>query len=195
MAYNSLPKFGLAIDWETSGYSTPSYAEKHQGLSFGAIVFDAKSLDPIEHIYREIQFDQSKYLWDEGAEKVHGLSREYLRANGVTQEQAALDLGNLIIKYFGTEDVPLLGHRVYFDKAFNDQLLSSIGVNVNWHPLMFDSASTGAFFLETTKSDEIFDLLGLPPRGAHNSLEDITYTLAVMKRMKEIFMAGLVAEL
>lgn len=188
--YN-IPTFGLAIDWETSGYSYPDYASKHQGISFGAIVFDVKTLDPIESLYREIKFDGSKYEWSEGAQKVHGLSREHLVANGVTQEQAALELCNMIVKYSADGDIILLGHRVYFDKAFTQQLTESQGIYLNYHPIMFDSCSMGTLLLEASKSDEVFSLMGLPPRGAHNSLEDITYTLASIKKMKEYFVKGI----
>jgi len=192
--YNSMPKFALGVDWETSGYSLPGYTTKHQGISFGAIIFDVKTLDTVEELYREIKFD-SKYEWTDGAEKIHGITRAHLEQHGVPVEAAALELGNLIIKYCGTDDVILLGHRVHFDKAFTIQLMNTIGVELNYHPTSIDSCSMGTVLMEMTRLDEIIATLGMPARGKHNSLDDIRMTLASVKRMKELFLGGIMAEL
>ena len=189
-----IPKFGLAIDWETSGYSLPDYAKCHQGISFGAIIFDVRTFDQVEFLYREIKFDK-KYEWSTGAEKVHGLTQEYLEKNGVTQEEAATDLCNMIIKYIGTEDILLLGHRVGFDKAFTQQLTGSVGINLSYNPVVLDTCSFGTAFMELSYSDELFDAFGFPERTAHNSLEDITLTLQTLKLMKEAFLAGLLSQM
>jgi hypothetical protein len=194
MAAPNIPTFGLAIDWETSGYSHPNYASKHQGISFGAIIFEIKTLEPIETLYHEIKFDP-KFEWSSGAEKVHGLTREHLAKHGISQEDAAFSLSSAIIKYIGTEDIVLLGHRVYFDKAFTQQLTESQGIFLNYHPTMIDSCSMGTLLLEASRSDEVFDLMGLPPRSDHNSLEDIMYTLESIRKMKDYFIKGLLASL
>ena len=191
--YN-VPRFGVAIDWETSGFSTPEYAKMHQGISFGVIIFDSQSLEPIESLYLEIQFDENKYKWEAGAEKVHGLSREHLK-KGVTQEEAAIALCNLIVKYLGTDDVMLLGHRVHFDRAFTEQLTKSIGVDLSYHPNTIDSCSMAIALMEMAKSEDVFQTLGMPPRQEHNAMEDIMYTLLSVKRMKELFFKGIEAEL
>ena len=65
-----VPKFAIAIDWETSGYSYPNFAEKHQGISFGAIIFDVNILEPVEELYLEVQFNDKKYLWNSGVRAV-----------------------------------------------------------------------------------------------------------------------------
>lgn len=174
---------GLAIDFETSGFSLPHYASKHQGISFGAIVFELKTFEPVESLYQEIKFKPT-YTWSFDAERIHGLSREHLEQHGVSQEEAACALGTMILKYFATEEIILLGHRVYFDEAFTNQLMASIGVELAYDPIKFDSAAFSLAFLEVSYSDKLFDLVGLPPRTLHNSLEDITYTLAAMKAIK-----------
>lgn len=194
MSYFNLPKFGLGIDWETSGYSVPEYAKYHQGISFGAIIFDVKSLDPVEELYLEIKFSD-KYKWDAGAERVHGVSRAHLAQHGIPQEEAAAELCNLVIKYLGTEDVVLLGHRVHFDRAFTEQLTQTIGISLPYHPTTVDTASLSTVLMEMTKSEEIFQTLGMPPRQKHNALEDIRYTLRSVKRMKELFFKGVMTEL
>jgi oligoribonuclease (3'-5' exoribonuclease) len=192
--YN-VPRFGLAIDWETSGYSVPEYAKFHQGISVGVIIFDCQSLDPIESLYLEIKFDEKKYKWDPGAERVHGLSREHLRTAGIPQEEAATVLCNLIVKYIGTDDVMLLGHRVHFDRAFTEQLTKSIGVDLSYHPNTIDSCSMAIALMEMAKSEDVFQTLGMPPRQEHNALEDIMYTLLSVKRMKDLFFKGIEAEI
>jgi len=191
--YN-VPRFGVAIDWETSGFSVPEYAKFHQGISFGVIIFDSQSLEPVESLYLEIKFDEKQYKWESSAERVHGLSRDHLQANGVTQEDAAVALCNLIVKYLGTDDVMLLGHRVHFDRAFTEQLTKSIGVDLSYHPNTIDSCSMAIALMEMAKSEDVFQTLGMPPRQEHNSLEDIMYTLLSVKRMKELFFKGIEAE-
>lgn len=187
---NRLPLFGLGIDFETSGYSLPNYSDRHQGISFGAIIFDMKTLEQIESLYVEIKFD-NKYIWDNGAEKIHGLSRDHLSNNGISQEEAAFALVGLINKYMGNGDVVLLGQRVNFDKAFTIQLLDSAGLELKFNPTTIDSCSIATVFLELTYSEDIFAMCGMPPRGKHNALEDITYTLSSIRKMKEYFISGI----
>src|SRR5271167_969745 len=110
------PEFGLAIDWETSGAIFGGDSSKdHQGLSFGAIVFRTKNFEPVAKLYRLIKFNE-KYTWTEGAQKIHGLTKEYLEQNGISQEDAATDLLEMILKYFGPDSrVMILGHNPDFD--------------------------------------------------------------------------------
>jgi DNA polymerase III epsilon subunit-like protein len=184
-----MPTFALAVDWETTGFSVPDYASKHQGIAIGAIIFDLKTLQPVEELYREIKFDP-KYVWTEGAEKIHGLSRDHLEKKGVTQEEAAADLANLVIKYMGTDDIIALGHRVHFDIAFTNQLMSALDIELKWHPTKIDSNSIATVLMEMSSSNEIFETLGLPARGDHNALEDARYTLYSVQRIKELFLRG-----
>jgi oligoribonuclease (3'-5' exoribonuclease) len=191
MSKEQLPKFGLAIDWETSGYSVPNYAEKHQGISFGAHIFDIETFESVDSLYLELKFDASKYEWDMGAQGVHGLTREHLAQHGVSQEFAAEELGTMILKYIGTDKIVLLGHRVFFDQAFTDQLMSSIGLELKYDPVKIDTSSIGLTFLHTARSNELFNIMGFEDRKDHNSLEDITMTLESVRIMKSIFMKGL----
>jgi hypothetical protein len=89
-----LPARGICIDWETSGYNPPremqghfiGYADKHQGIALGAAIFDVETFEVIDTFYVDIKFDESKYIWSDGAEKIHGLTREYLNKNGETAD-------------------------------------------------------------------------------------------------------------
>ena len=153
-----------------------------------------KSLEAVETIYHEIKFND-KYQWSTGAEKVHGLSRLYLAKNGIEQQEAALSLVNLIVKYIGTDDVMLMGHRVHFDRAFTQQLTESIDIQLSYHPTTLDTASMATVLLEMSRSDDVFEAMGLPKRSAHNALEDIMYTLESVRKMKEYFITGLASTL
>ena len=188
---SNVPKRGLAIDWETSGYSVPDYAKSHQGISFGALIFDIATFEIVETLYLEIKFDDSKYKWDDGAEKVHGLSRAHLEAHGVTQKEAAERLATLVLKYIGTDKIVALGHRVVFDISFTDQLMETVGFEFNWDPIKLDSAAIALTFLGVSWSDELFEMMGMPPRDKHDAMEDIVYTLSSVKAIRDYFIAGL----
>ena len=190
MASPPIPKFGLAIDFETTGYSIPHYAAEHQGISFGALIFDIEKLTVVDTLYCEIKHDP-KYKWEDGAEKIHGLTRDYLSKHGVTQAEAAEQLALMVHKYMGTENVVVLGHRPHFDIAFLDQLLSSVDFAFKYDPIKLDTAAFGLVMMGMTKSDDLFDAVGLPPRTEHNSLEDIIYTLETLRTMRDYFIAGL----
>lgn len=182
------PKFGLAIDWETSGsdWNNPEGSHiKYQGLSFGAIVFDADTFEEIDKIYVEMQFDSTKYSWDSGAEKVHGLSRDYLAQNGISREEAAVALGQLILKYWGPDGrVMFLGHNIDFDIKFTKQLLGDFGLPLNKHHVQLDTSGTGMIMLGIFKSDQLFEALGFDKRGTHNALDDVQMTLETCRIMR-----------
>lgn len=191
MSYKPRPpaKFGLAIDWETSGYSIPNYAAHHSGISFGAAIFDTKTLEVVDSIYVEVQPHPGR-LWDDGAERVHGLTREHLAEHGVSREEAAVQLASLVIKWIGTDKVLALGHRVYFDIAFTDDLMSEIDVKFEWDPIKLDSAAIASVFLHETSSDGLFARCGFTERQEHNSLEDILLTLESVRTLKLQFLKG-----
>jgi len=189
------PKFILCIDWETSGTEFSSFEDtfkKFQGISFGAIIADASTFEPIETLYREIIFDSSKYNWTIEAEKIHGISREHLSKFGITQEDAAIDLASLVLKYFGTEKVMVAGHNVEFDIHCTRQLLEQFNVMFRVFHVKLDTASTGFATLGEYKSNIVFDVLGDEKRiGAHNALQDALITLSVLKNIKQIFQIGM----
>lgn len=185
------PKFGLGIDWETSGsdWNDPDGShKKYQGLSYGAVVFNVDTFEPIETLYRELRFDDAKYSWSNEAQAIHGLSREYLNENGVDREEAVADLGELILKYFGPNDkVMFLGHNADFDIKFTNQLLNDFGLpSLNKHHVILDTSSAGFITLGLYKSDMLFDRLGFDKRGLHNALDDILITLETCKIMKSL---------
>lgn len=193
-------KFGLCIDWETTGATWGGDSSiKYQGISFGAIIFNTETFEEVETLYRLVKFNPEKWEWTEGAQKVHGLTIEYLEENGVTQEEAATDLLELIVKYFGTDSkVMLLGHNPEFDRRFTNQLLNSVEFeftvekqNSNFtqialHHVILDTSALGFITMGLYKSDLLFERMGFEERGDHNALVDARQTLETCKIIRQI---------
>lgn len=191
-------KYGLGIDWETSGadwgfrYDDYSKQSSYQGISFGAVVFETETFEPVETLYREIHFDANKYQWTEQAEAIHGLSRTHLLRNGVPSEEAACDLAELVLKYWGPNPfVVMLAHRLDFDLHYTKQLLEPYELMFNRDGVKLDTCGTAFALLGIHKSDKLFDFLGLEGRGKHNALEDILMTLEAMRTMRLIMREAL----
>lgn len=190
----------LACDAETSGIAfgsiDPTFhsvtAETYQALSFGLIVADVHTLQPIDTFYVEIKHDE-QYDWSPGAEKVHGMSQEYLEANGVTMAEAAQKIVAFLEPYFGpiesVRKLVLLGHNVAtFDRYFLDELLKAGGYTVQFGNRHIDTFSMGVTLLNCFDSNELFDTLGLArDPNAHNALEDAKHALKAARLMKKFF--------
>ena len=194
------PKYVLCIDWETSGAVWGGDSSKvYQGLSVGAIVADASTFEEIETVYLEIKYDESKFKWSDEAAAIHGMSKEYLEANGVSQVDAAIVLAELILKYWGPKDkVMFMGHNAEFDRRFTNQLLNSIEIEfaveqqttfsswVQLHHVIIDTSPLGFVNFGLFKSDLLFELMGNEERGDHNALDDARMTLGVCKTIRQL---------
>lgn len=185
------PKYGLALDWETSGLSP----ERNQGIAYGAIVYNTSTFEEVDAIYCEIAFD-TKYEWTSKAEEIHGLSQHYLAMNGIVQEDAALALFELITKYWSKGDkIMWFGHNPNFDIRFTQQLFGVIDLtmgssqshDIQLHHVILDTSATGFITLGVYKSDTLFERIGFPHRGQHNALEDIRQTLLTAKTLRAVF--------
>jgi DNA polymerase III epsilon subunit-like protein len=141
-------------------------------------------------MYHLIQFDE-RYAWSERAQQVHGLTQEYLAVHGQPMSVVAQEILSMVYTYNGPQELLILGHRPHFDIAFLDQLAASIDIKLQYDPIKIDTAALAALFLGVESSNELFDIMGFPPRKEHNALEDITMTLGSAQRMKQIFMMGL----
>ena len=207
-------EFGVCIDWETSGAIFGGDSSKdHQGISFGAVIFRTKTFEPVAKLYKLIKFDEQKYKWTESAQKIHGLTKERLAAEGVTQEEAAMELLELILKYFGpSSKVMILGHNPEFDNKFTNQLLATIDfeltreiltlkernaalhpdrVYIEMHHVVLDTSALGFITLGLSKSDLLFERIGFADRGEHNALIDAEMTLQTCAAMKQLVEAAL----
>lgn len=192
------PDFGLCIDWETSGATWGGDSSKeYQGLSFGAVIFKTSNFEVVETLYREIKFDASKYKWSDEAANIHGMTQHYLAKSGVSQEEAAQDLLELILKYFGTGKVMFLGHNPEFDRRFTNQLTKSVGIEfsveasgepcdgrIEVHHVLLDTSALGFITMGLFKSDLLFEAMGFEERGEHNALDDALMTVGTCERIR-----------
>jgi len=195
-------KYVLALDCETGGVALgcddPSYNPKtgeiFPSVSWGFVVLDADTLKEVESLYVEIQV-AGDYTWDAGTEKVHGLTREYLKKNGVTEEQAVMQIANLILKYWGPDSyISLLGHNVMFDKAFLLRLMRRQGIELSFSNRLIDTYPLGWTLFGTYNSDDLFNLLGFKERQEHNALEDIKLTVKAVRRIQKMFKLAVLGE-
>ena len=201
---NANPQFGICIDWETSGASWGKDSSiDHQGLSFGAVIFNTSTLEPVKTLYVEIKHDK-KYVWSLDAERIHGLSQQYLEENGSSQEDAAILLAELILEYFGAGGkVMVMGHNAEFDISFTNQLMQTIGIEFSkekktkadgWIPLhhvLLDTSAVGFVTMGIFKSDLLFEAVGLEERKEHNALTDTLYTLETARRIRLLVQTAL----
>ena len=187
----------LAVDCETSGFFSgqddPSYnpqtKQEYQAVAWGLIVADADTLRPIDKLYLEIQWNGVS-LWDSGAEAIHGLSKQHLQQNGVTEEPAVIEIANLILKHWGPNisNTSFLGHNVVsFDLPFFKRLIRKFGIELKYSHRHVDTNSIGFATVNTYNSDDLFDAVGLESRGHHNALEDAQYALEVVRRVRKLW--------
>lgn len=186
----------LSMDCETSGLSFNSHDPSigYQSVSWGLVVGDAETFKPIDELYVEIKWD-GKSKWEQKAEKVHGLSKEYLEEHGLSNAEAVATIAEFVFKYWppnaqisSNRNVRCLGHNVAsFDIWFMRQLLEP-------HDLMFrtgsryiDTSSAAMIMLGVFNSDDLFAELGLQKRDKHNALDDARMTLQSAKIMRKLF--------
>lgn len=198
----------LAIDCETTGLCfgtdspvhNPKTGERHQTVSWGVIVARADNLKPVEKLYVEIKWNEESKRqradnpeFGKYAEKVHGLTQKHLEQNGVTEEEACILIGNLIMKYWGPENnIVTLGHNVHrFDLDYMRDMFRRQGIELKFANRHVDTSSIGFCTWNTFNSDDLFDAVGLEERGDHNALEDIENTLHAARVTRLIFNKGL----
>jgi DNA polymerase III epsilon subunit-like protein len=182
----------LVMDCETTGIQRgsclyPCRAKNngyYQPISWGMIVANMQTLKPIEDLYVEIQWD-GKSIWDNNAQKVHGLSIEYLQENGVTEIEAVEQIGSLIMDHWGPENnIHIMGHNPNFDLAFLDDMFKRYDIELKFSHRMYDTNSLGGILLNCFTSDQLFTAMGMPHRNEHNALEDARCTLESARKLK-----------
>lgn len=199
----------LAMDCETTGLclnqdspvENPKTGERHQTVSWGLIVADAATLKPIEKLYLELKWNdkskaqrQANAKWGMGAEKIHGLTFDYLEKNGLTEEQAVEQIGTLVLKYWGPMvSIRTLGHNVHtFDLLFFRDLFRRQGIELAFGSRHYDTNSIGFATFGTFNSDDFFAQAGFEKRGDHNALVDAEQALEATRRIRLIFQKAIV---
>ena len=201
--------FLLAMDCETTGLclnqdspvENTTTGERHQAVSWGLIVADAKTLKPIEKMYVEIKWNalskkqqRADAKWGTRAEQIHGLTHDYLEENGLSEEDAVAKIGELILKYWGpTVSIRTLGHNVHtFDLLFFRDLFRRQGIELAFGSRHYDTNSIGFATFGTFNSDDLFEAVGFEKRGDHNALTDAEHALETARRIRTIFQKAII---
>lgn len=187
----------LALDCETSGLFRTSddisydpIRKKHaQIVSIGLIVADTETLKPVDELYVEIKWN-GESSWQSGAENVHGLSKEHLEQNGVSEEDAVRQVGSFILQYWDPtkEQVRTLGYNVAtFDLYFIRRMFRKFDIEINFGQRHYDISSMGFGTFGTFGSDELFYKMGIEKRKKHNALEDAKIALKVARNIRALW--------
>lgn len=182
-------KFILCLDTETTGSDRELTHEEifkeYQAISFGAIVATSDTFEEVATLEFKVKYDP-RYKWTEGAEKIHGISREQLEVEGLSAEDAAVELAEFILTYFGTGEVMFLGHNPWFDIHAMDQLLSPHGVMPKLHHVVLDTSALGFITCGKYKSDHLFEYFLGGRAETHGALDDARMTLTVARTVRQL---------
>ncbi len=189
-------KYVLFIDVETSGlfYNAvdPSYdpvsEREYQIVSLGAVVADSETFQRVDQLYVEIMWNQ-KSEWSLDAQKIHRLYPSYLEKNGLTEEQAVVEIVEFIQKYWGVDGVVCVGGQnvATFDLPFLRRLLTSHGIHVKFGSRVIDTNTLGVVVYNAYNSDQLFDLVGIDNRDTHNALQDAEAARKVAAMTNKLF--------
>jgi len=185
----------LAMDSETTGVNFDSYdpSEGHQAISWGFIVADSITLEPIEELYLEIKWNDESRANREAdpnfsvdASAIHGLTFDYLEKNGIEESDAVEKIANLILKYWGpVNKVSCLGHNVAsFDIKHLQKMFIHYGIDIPFNSRHCDSHSVGFATLGSYTSDALFNGIGCDERSDHNALDDAYMSLTSCRNIK-----------
>jgi len=149
------------------------------------MVLNANTLETLEELYIEVKWNGTAE-WSQEAENVHGLTKEYLEENGVSEEDALVEIANLIQKYWGIKgSINTLGHNsVSFDLPFLFDLYDKHDLQLKFSYRNIDTNTLGFTLLRTYHSDDLFKSVALPERTVHNALEDIRMTVDSVRRIR-----------
>lgn len=194
----------LAFDVETTGLCfsgdsavhDPNTGEHHQIVSIGLIVAESETFKSVEELYLEIKWNSISIKQRKGnsefgkkAEAVHGLTKSYLDAHGVDEEEAVLKIGEMILKYWGPDvSIRTLGHNVHlFDLPFLRDLFKRHGIELKFGNRHYDTNSAGFVAFTTWNSDELFEAVGFQAREDHNALDDARMALESARIIRMLF--------
>lgn len=186
----------LAVDCETTGIAygvddpsfDPATGKEYQAIDWGFVVADSQTLEPIEKLQFYIKWD-GKSIWDPRAEKVHGLTKEFLEKNGIDEVTAVEKIANLVLKYWGPKKtIKTVGcHTGTFDNWFLKRLTRKQQIDFRYGNSHVDAWSLGFILLDVYNSEDLFNAVGLPPRGRqHTALDDAEKALEAMRKLKQI---------
>lgn len=124
------------------------------------------------------------YTIDPKASEVHGLTKEFIEANGVTIKEIADDFLSFI------EECDFLSYNGNtFDIQFLYKDFSMFGYDLKLEDRKFyDAYAMECKFRPRTLSYIYSDYTGRFLEGAHNAIKDVEATIEVFKKQKSIYM-------
>lgn len=190
----------LFIDVETSGYDQSNMMDrsgngKYQMVSLGAVVASATTLKELDHFYIEFQY-MDKCVWSPSAERIHGLTQEYLAENGVDYESGFATFCEFLVKHFDpSRAITLGGHNVStFDRHFMIRFFEHNDAAIQLSGHAVDSYTLGKVLLNCNNSNELFEQVGID-RDTHNALEDARASLKAARLVKKLYDTALNTQL
>ncbi len=196
----------LWIDWETTGadfdqgYNTTF--SKYQGISIGLVVADNETFEEVDSLYVEFKFNANDYQWTDGAEAVHGLSREHLEQNGLTQEEGLAEIVEFILKHFGDKVISMAdqvpvgkvqigGHNVDFDIQGLQHLFNKFNLRLGIHHVKLETSGAAFIAIGEYRSNVTFEFFGGAVRANHNALDDARLALSAARGIRQLVQAAL----
>jgi len=176
-------------DYNENVVHNPKSGEHHQALSWGLMVVDAATFEVKDEAYFMVKPNENSLRqraadknFGRKAEQIHKLTFEKLEAEGMDESDVVVEIGKLIVKYFGTDNaIKLLGHNVMFDMQFLRELFQRHGINIKFGTRIFDSNSLSYGTVGAWNSDDLFSTMGFTHRETHNALEDIRLTVEMFR--------------
>lgn len=187
----------LVGDWETTGIPDPFNLEPYvtgpQGIQCGmAVVEDIyDTWEIVDEFQMTLKWlgpdkdvadpDLPGMTWNEGAYRIHGMSKTYLREMPHPEDMASPYRKFLSKSFSPGEPMLFCGHNPSFDMYFNYQFILFSGLvddaSIRFHHRLLDTFTAGLFALGLANSDELFEAAGCPPRSDHNAMEDVRHTV------------------
>ena len=190
----------LFVDVETTGYDQTNMMDrtgegKYEMVSLGAIAANANSLKELGHFYTEI-IPSETVQWSAAAERIHGLSRDYLNEHGVSSEVAFTQFVEFLCKHFDPSyAITLGGHNVAtFDRHFIIRFFEHNDAEIRLSGHSVDSYTLGKVLLNANNSNELFEQVGID-RDTHNALEDARASLKAARLVKRLYETALNSQL
>jgi DNA polymerase III epsilon subunit-like protein len=169
----------VSVDIEASGQS-PSIGSL---LSIGACLVD----EPEVGLYLELK-PHADREWDEGAEKVHGLGRDYLEREGLDPAQAMAEFEAWLAGVANGARPIFVGFNAPFDWMFvADYFYRYLGRN----PFGVSALDLKAYYMgkagvgrwDETRRHHLDKRLGLEPDHSHQALEDARGQAVLARRL------------
>lgn len=185
----------LVLSCETSGLNfedarNPTHAtngDSYAAISFGMIIVDEK-FTKIDELYIEIDYtDIPNVAWDNDALKVNGLTKEYLKENGVPFYDAIDEIGEFILSHFDTRVITVIGHNTCsLSIPFLDAMFKREDIDLNFSSHAYDLSTLGFALLGVNKKIEIYDMLGIK-HDKRNALFDANRILKSFSQINKMW--------